>query len=98
MDTELVYQKKIQASQDDKKEEIRDFNDRSLMQVFYVDGKREGECKVWNANGQLEKQSFYRNGLLDGNLKNGKLIMTINWKGNVKCGMKMGSSRYNHFG
>jgi hypothetical protein len=34
------------------------------VHTFYRDGKAEGECKWWYANGQFQEQAFYQNGEL----------------------------------
>jgi hypothetical protein len=53
-------------------------NGQLEFQLFYRDGKLEGECKSWYKNGQLKFQEFYRDGKLEGERKfwyrNGQLF------------------------
>ncbi len=49
--------------------EYWDKEEKILKELYYTkNAKREGEYKYWHDNGQLEIQSFYKNGESYGSL------------------------------
>ena len=47
------------------------YPDTGLLKIseFYRDGERQGERKMWHANGQLQMQGFYKDGKLEGTVQ-----------------------------
>ncbi|WP_144962893.1 toxin-antitoxin system YwqK family antitoxin [Gillisia sp. Hel_I_86] len=65
---------------------------RLESRIGYFDGKKQGEAKLWYANGTLAKQSFYNENQLDGALNSywpdGSQSAQSNYRNSVRHGVQ----------
>lgn len=71
----------MSSTQDPQLEEVTCFYADGKLRIreFYLDGKHEGERKLWHRNGRLCMHEFYRDGIYEGKWKfwhdNGRLFV-----------------------
>jgi len=69
-------------------------NGQLEYEIYYKDGRLNGEEKWWYSNGKLEKHVFYKDGLKDGDVKSWYKNGQLEYQAFYKNGQKDGEEKW----